>query len=141
MTTTHSDGSFSQKPLRLWPAVVLAILILAAKYVLPLVWPEGAFFGVMGMALFAIFVMLWWAFFSRAPRIERWGGFLLMIAALWITYQLVHISIAKGAMGFLFPIISLPVLGFVFALWAIIFGRASTGLRRATMVITILLAS
>ncbi|HKI00474.1 MAG TPA: PQQ-binding-like beta-propeller repeat protein [Thermoanaerobaculia bacterium] len=83
---------------------------------------------------------MWWAFFSRAPRSERLGAVVLMIAALLATRFILHESIATGAMGMLFPMLAIPVLSLAFVAWAVVSRRLPVGLRRASMAAAILLA-
>jgi outer membrane protein assembly factor BamB len=85
-------------------------------------------------------VVVWWAFFSRAPWSERLGAIVLMIVALVATSRIIHVSIATGGMGMLFPIYAIPVLSLAFVVWAVASRRLSDGPRRASMVATILLA-
>ena len=130
-----------QKPLRLWPGVAIAILQLLARFVLPIVWPGGLEYSILGGIAAGLGVVLWWAFFSRAPWGERVGAIALMIVALGGTKRiLLHPSIATGAMGLLFFIFAIPTLSVAFVVWAVTTRRLSNGVRRATMVATILLA-
>lgn len=130
-----------QKPLRLWPGVVLVILQWLVRFVLPFLIPDAIAIGLFGGILFGLAILVWWAFFSRAPRFERWTAIVLMIAALLATSQILHKSIATTMMGMMFPVFSIPVMSLAFVLWAVASRRLSNRLRRATMFATILLAS
>src|SRR5437879_1732048 len=79
-------------------------------------------------------------FFSLARCFELLGWVALMIAALFASSRVIDKSIAGGAMGMLFPIMAIPVLSLAFVAWAAITRRLSDGLRRATMIATIVLA-
>ena len=83
---------------------------------------------------------MWWAFFSRAPRSERWGAVVLMIVALVATSRFIHESIATSMMGMMFPLYATPVLSLAFVVWAVAGRHLTNGPRRATMAATILLA-
>jgi hypothetical protein len=107
---------------------------------LPIVAPDALEFCVAGGVLGGLAVVVWWAFFSRAPRFERWGAVALMIVALGAASRILHPSIATGMMGMVFPIYAIPVLSLAFVVWAVATQRLSDGLRRVTMVATILLA-
>ena len=67
-----ADGQ-EVKPLRLWPGVIIVVIQWLARFGVPLVSPEATFFGVMAGLVGGLAVIIWWAFFSRAPRSERWG--------------------------------------------------------------------
>ena len=140
MAIAPTNEPTSQKPLRLWPGVVAAVLLVLAKFVLPIVVPEAGAFGVLGALVAGLAIVVWWAFFSRAPRSERWGAVVLMIVALFATSRFIHVSIAKGGMGMLFPVLAFPVLSLAFVAWAVASRRLSDGPRRASMVATILVA-
>jgi outer membrane protein assembly factor BamB len=91
---------------------------------------------MMGSLLCGLAVIVWWAFFSRAPRSERWGAVLLMIAALFATLRLNHETMGPlWLAGY-----AIPVLCLAFVAWAVAARRLSDGPRRATMAATILLA-
>src|ERR1019366_6702152 len=119
--------------LRLWPGVVAVLLQWFIRFGVPAVVPEALGYGVLG-------VLVWWLFFSRAPRSERWGSFVLMIAALLVTRRILHVSIATGMMGMMFVLYSIPVVSLALVAWAVASRRLTGGLRRATLVATILLA-
>jgi len=124
-----------------WPGVVAVALILVVRFGVPLVWPDGLPFGILGGVAGGLLIVVWWAFFSRATWIDRLGAILLMVVALFATKRiLLDASIATGAMGFLFFIYAIPVLSVAFVVWAVATRRLSDGVRRATMVATILLA-
>lgn len=128
-----------RKPLRLWLGVV-AVALWVVRFGIPVVVPEGILFAVFGGLLGGLAIIVWWAFFSRAHRLERWGAVVLMIVTLFATSRIIHKSIATGMMGMMFAIYSIPVLSITFAVWAIFSHRLSVGPRRVSMVTTILLA-
>ncbi len=141
MTSAQTDEPTLKKPLRLWPGVVIVALQWLAWFVVPLFVPEAISYGVMGGVFGGgLALVVWWAFFSRAPHLERWGALALMIAALVVTPHFLHLSIAKGNMGFMFPIYAIPLLSLAFVVWAVASRRLADGPRRAAMVATILLA-
>jgi outer membrane protein assembly factor BamB len=129
-----------QKPLRLWPGVVAVVLQWALMFGLPVVMPDAEVFGLLGGALGALAILVWWAFFSRAPVAERWGAIVLMILSMLATRRLIDKSLATGAQGMIFAVLAIPVLSLCFVMWAVASRRLSNGPRRATMVATILLA-
>ncbi len=147
MTTAQTDKPTPRKPLRLWPGVVIVIVQWLLRFVVPVVAPDAmlfglplAFVGVLGGVFGGLAIVLWWLFFSRAPWSERLGAVVLMVIALFATSRIIHESIATGAMGMLFPVLAIPVLSLAFVAWAVASRRLSNGPRRATMVVTILLA-
>jgi hypothetical protein len=136
-----------KKPLRLWPGVVAAVLLLLLRFVVPLVAPEATIFGVpavligmIGTVVCVLAIVVWWVFFSRAPWSERLGAIVLMIVALLATSRIIHVSIATGAMGFLFPVLAIPVLSIAFVVAVVASRRLSDGTRRAAIAATIVLA-
>jgi outer membrane protein assembly factor BamB len=141
MTIAHTDESTLKKPLRLWPGVLAAVLLLLLRFVVPNVVPEALIVGMFGGLGCALAIVVWWAFFSRASWSERLGAVVLMIVAMVATSRILDKSIATAAMGFLFPMLAIPGLGLAFVAWAVATRRLSDGVRRATMVATILLAS
>ena len=140
-TNNNTTVPFSQKPLRLWPGVVIVILQWLVRFVIPALDPGTIAYGIFGGVLLGLAIVIWWGFFSRAPRFERWTAIVLMIAALAATSQFIHKSIGTSMMGMMFVVYSIPVLCLAFVVWAIAGRYLSTGWRRTTMFATILLAS
>src|SRR5881396_3120855 len=97
-------------------------------------------FAVFGGLVGTLVVVVWWIFFSRAAWSERLGAIGLMIVALFATSRVVHVSIATGMMGMMLVIYAVPILSLALVAWAVASRRLSDGLRRASMVATILLA-
>ena len=141
ITNKNIIGSTLQKPLRLWPGVVIIILQWLVRFVIPALVPGAIAIGVFGGIFGGLAVILWWAFFSRAPWIERLTAVVLMIVVLIATSQIIHKSIEASMMGMMFAVYSIPVLSLAFVVWAVSTSRLSNRLRRATMVATILVAS
>jgi outer membrane protein assembly factor BamB len=120
--------------------VLAAVLLVLARFVAPLVMPDAMLVGMIGGLVCVLAIVGWWLFFSRAPWSERGGAIVLMAAALFATSRLVHMSIRTGAMGMLFPLLAIPVLSVALVGWAVVSRRLSGGARRASLVVTILLA-
>ncbi len=141
MTTSQIDLPTSQKPLRVWPGVVAVVVLWLARFGVPVVAPDLGMYSIMFGGLFGVLAfVVWWAFFSRAPRSERWGALVLMIVAVVATSRILHKSIATGMMGGMFLLYVIPVLTLAFVAWAVVSRRLAVGPRRAAMVATILLA-
>ncbi|HSE32848.1 MAG TPA: PQQ-binding-like beta-propeller repeat protein [Pyrinomonadaceae bacterium] len=142
----ESDKSRPRKPLRLWPGIVLAALIVLLRFIVPVVAPDAiiaglpvAIISVFGGMLATLAVLLWWLLFSRAPWLERLGALALMVLAVLVTYRLVHPSIAGGAMGALLPVMAVPIMAVALVAWAVGSRRLNTGLRWLSMAIVIFL--
>jgi outer membrane protein assembly factor BamB len=136
MTTTETT---SRKPLRLWPGVALAVLLVLVRFGAPL-FSDGAMIGLLGSVAGGALILLWWLLFSRAPWAERLGAVVLMVVAVFATYYLVHESIRGGMMGNMLPIIlAVPAMPVALVAWAVATCRLSAGPRRAALVATILL--
>jgi len=97
--------------------------------------------AVFGGLAGGLAIAIWWLFFSRAGRIERWGAIVLMIASLYGTSILLDESIASANMGLMFIMFSIPVMGLAFVVWAVVSPNLKAVSRWVTMVITIILAS
>ena len=140
MNTVQTHGG---RQLRLWPGAVAGLLLALIWLGTPLVSsgamarPVALAGGFVGTAAVAV----WWAFFSRAPFVERWGGLGLMAVALAATPRLLHESVAMGNLGLQFFLYAVPTLGLALVVWAVASSHLSAGPRRASMVVAILLAS
>jgi outer membrane protein assembly factor BamB len=143
-TKPDKPGETAQrKPLRLWPGILIVTLQWLARFVIPrliagdMAMQLGVFIGL----LCGVAIIVWWIFFSRATRTDRWMGIVLMIAGLFATSYLLHESIATAMMGFLFVIYSVPIMCLAFVIWATYSRNLSVIPRRVTMIITIILSS
>ena len=128
-----------RKPLRLWPGVVAAVLLVVVR-LMPIVVDEIMPIAMMGAVGGGLLIFLWWLFLSRAPWAERLGVIVLMIVVLFATSRLVHESIAGGAMGFLLYAWAIPALGVALVAALVASRHLSSGSRRASIVAAILLA-
>jgi outer membrane protein assembly factor BamB len=140
MPIAQTDEPISPKPLRLWPGVVIVVLQWLGRFVLPVVAPKAIIFAVLCGVGGGLALVVWWVFFSRAARIERWGALVLLIVAMVATRFVLHVSIATGAMGMLFLMLAPPILSLAFVVWAVAGRRLSDGARRASLVASTLLA-
>ena len=129
-----------QNRLRLWPGVLIVTLTWLVRFGLPVVAPDTLPYAVGGGLLGGLMVFGWWVFFSRAQAVDRWGGLALIVVGLGVSSQLLHASIAKGMMGLMFPIYAIPAASLGLVVWAVLSRDFSTGLRRATMVVSLLVA-
>jgi outer membrane protein assembly factor BamB len=147
MSTTQTGVPTPRQPIRLWPGVVIGIVLVLSRYVLPLIAPDTellpislSFVGVMVGMLCGVATVIWWLFFSRAPWSDRLGAVALMIVALVATSRVVHESIRGGMMGMMLVIYSIPILSLALIVWAVATHRLSDWARRASLVVAILLA-
>ena len=131
----------SPRCLRLWPGIVIVTLLWSTWLGLPVLAPEAAPIATVGALLGGLGVMVWWAFFSGAAPLERWGAPLLMLAVSLATVPLLDVSIASSMMGLMFPVYTAPVLSLVFVAWAVATRRMADSPRRITLVAAIVLAS
>jgi outer membrane protein assembly factor BamB len=139
MSSPRTDEQTLRKPLRLWPGVAAVVVQWLVWFVLPLLLPEAAVYGMLAGAALGLVMIVWWLFFSRAPWLERIGAIVLMIVGVAATKFVVHPSIADAGMGMLVYIYSVPVLGVALVLWALATRRLSNGPRRASLVAAVLL--
>jgi outer membrane protein assembly factor BamB len=140
MRRTHESRPLPQKPLRLWPGVIVAVALVLFKLVaIPLVAPGAPPIAFLGGLVGGLAIMVWWMFFSRAPWSERVGALVLATVAVFLTSRVAHVSIADTGQGRLLPIIAIPALGVALVAWALATRRLSSGARHATLVAVILL--
>lgn len=128
----------TEKPLRLWPAVVAVALQWFFRIVVKALVPGITGFGyaVMGSLALALVLVIWWLFFSRARWRERLGALALIFAAMGVTWLLKHDSMW---LPWLFAY-AILILSLAFVVWAVATSRLSNRVRHATMVATILIA-
>ena len=121
----------SPPPLRLWPGVAAAVLLVLAGYVIPIFEPRYAGLAMLWALGGALIVILWWLLFSRARWYERLGAIVLMIAVMIPEKSVVHPSIAGAAMGYLSYILTIPTLSLALVAWAAVSRRLAPGARAA----------
>ena len=138
MTIHNSLESTPQKPLRLWPGVVIVLLQWLFRFGVKAAVPgiKGFGWAVMGSFGCTIALIVWWAFFSRARRLERFGGLALMVLALGGTWLIKHESMWLGWL----LAYAIPFLSLAFVAWAVTTRRFPDRIRQATMVATIIIA-
>ena len=102
MANAQTHDPTRQKPLRLWPGVIIVILQWLIWLGVPNVVSDmmAGVIGAFGNIFGGLAIIVWWAFFSRAPRLERWGAVVLMVAAVFATSRILHESVATGGMGY-----------------------------------------
>jgi len=142
-TDKNTSGTKPQKSLRLWPAILIVTLQWLIRFGLTAVTPSdlATQVGFLGGVLGGFLLLIWWAFFSRAPIFDRLGGTVLMIAALLITAQFLDVSIRTANMGLMFTFFSVPMLSLAFVIWAGATRNLTARIRRVSMVATILLSA
>src|SRR5689334_6835533 len=109
----------AQKPLRLWPAVVIAIVQLLVMIGAPVVAPDAGPIDMLAGIVGALAVAVWWVFFSRAPWSERVGAIVLMVVAVWAARAVAHESIVGAGQGKMIFILPTPYLGLALVAWAL----------------------
>ena len=138
MSLAHADSGKVRRPLRLWPAVLVAAVIALLRFVAPIVQPEAAGYGVFAAIGGSALILLWWLLFSRAPWVERLGALVLMALATMATRPLLHASITGGMMGLMFFVYAIPsTLSLAFVAWAVLSRHRTGAFRWATMAIAI----
>jgi len=125
----------SSKPnsLRLWPGILIVAVQWILRFVAPAIYPESLPIGIFGSLILGLLLLIWWAFFSKAEKKERWGGVALFILALGITPMFLHESLTTGMMGMMFPLYAVPLMSLGFILWAIFNERFTGSMRWISM--------
>lgn len=139
-STSTPHGSSVRKPLRLWPGVLAAVILVLMRFIVPAVAPPMAAYGMLTAMTLSLVILVWWLFFSRAAWIERIGAILVTAIAAVLTKLVVHESIAGGFMGLMVFVYAIPAtVPVALVIWAAATRRLSDGVRRATMVLAIVL--
>src|SRR5260370_17751486 len=139
MTLTQ-EGEQTREQIRLWPGIVAVTLQWIIRFGVPLVAPDAIAFALIGGLVGALAVLIWWAFFSRVPPLERWGALAFMVLAVAATPRILHPSIVGGMMGMMFRIFVIPGLCLALVVWAAISRRLAVWPGRAALVAVILIA-
>ena len=141
MTSETREVSFPSTPpppLRLWPGVLIVALQWLLRFVVPVIEPEAMPVGVLGGLAGGVAVLAWWLFFSRARWSDRLGLVVVIAAAIFATWRIVHPSIAGGMMGLMLFVYILPGLSLALVASAAATRKLADGSRRAVMVTSIL---
>ena len=138
MAKTPNDHR--RKPLRLWPGIAFAALLVGFHLAVPLLGPAGPPLRFLGGLVGGLLILLWWLFFSRAPWSERIGAIALMAVAMLVTSRFLHISIGDQGKGPLFPILAIPATSVALVAWAVATARLSDRVRRVSLIATIVAA-
>jgi len=128
-----------RKPLRLWPGITIATLMIAIGYVTPMVVPDQAVMMLLAPIAGAALIVLWWLLFSRARWYERIGALVVIAAAAAVQKFVVHPSIAGGAMGMLSYVLAIPTLCLALVGWAWASRRLAPAGRGAVAVLAVAL--
>src|SRR4029077_15532110 len=99
MAIAQRNEPTPRKPLRLWPGVLAAVILVLVRFVVPSIVLGAGGIAILGGVAAGLAVVVWWGFFSRAPWSERIGAIVVMAGALLATSRIVHASIANGMMG------------------------------------------
>jgi outer membrane protein assembly factor BamB len=131
----------TQKPLRLWPGVVIAIVQVIVMVGGPLLEPDnGGLIGMLGGVLGALLIAVWWLLFSRAPWLERLGAIVLMVVAVFATRSVAHASMVGAGQGMMLYFLPTPYFALALVAWAAATRHVHDGVRRAALVVAILIA-
>ncbi len=125
------------------PGIIIAIIQWILWFVLTKFTSSdtAVMISIFGALLCGLAIIVWWAFFSRAPKHERWIAIILMIAVIVILPSFMHPSIQTGFQGMLFYFYIVPILTLSLVIWAVISNRMSIKPRMITMVLTFLFVS
>jgi outer membrane protein assembly factor BamB len=126
MIAPHTHASAPPTPLRLWPGLVAAALIVPSLLV-PLAVEGTGVFGLLGGAIGVAVALLWWLILSRAPWSERVAAVLVMAGVLAVVWRFVHPSIANGFMQQMPLVFGTPFLALGLVVWAAAFRRRFSG--------------
>ncbi len=131
------------RPLYVGPGILIVLIQWLLWLVLPALFPGpwAMAVGVFGGMLGGIALLIWWGFFSRAPRVERIGGVLLMIVSLLIAYRFTHRSIATSMQGIMYFAYAIPWMSLAVVIAALLTARAAPLTRRIVMTSVILVSA
>ncbi len=136
----NSDTLTPLKSLRLWPGVVIAVLLLLCMFVVPAVVSGVGLYATLGGAVGALAILVWWVFFSRALWPERLGVVVLIVVAILAARLVVHASVVGTGVRSIFPVYGLISSAIALVVAAFISRRLSVRARRAVLAASILLA-
>ncbi|MFO1500692.1 MAG: PQQ-binding-like beta-propeller repeat protein [Verrucomicrobiota bacterium] len=132
--TVNPTGKSPFHPLRTWPALLLAGLMLAGRFG-PSVSPDAMakywMASVFGPLLCCVLLVVWWLAASRATWRERLFGFLGIVAGAAVAIVLVHPTMRGAATTYL----TVPMGFFLFALATVFLKNAPPPVRTGSAVL------
>ena len=141
----NTQRTLATRQFRLWPGVIAAVLMVFFRVIFPAIAPNAEILGMdailiatFGGVLFALVILLWWFFFSRAPWSDRLISLGVIAVAIVALRPLAHISIQNGFMNLMFYVSAPLTVSLALVIWAIASRRLSQGSRRVAMVVAIL---
>ena len=144
---THIETR-TAKPLRVWPGVTAALLLVFFRYVLPNVAPGKEIFGLgtdmigtFGGFLFSLLIFVWWIFFSRAPWVDRLITIAAIAVAMIAIRPLTDFSIQNGFMSRMFYVFAPFTMSLALVIAVLATRRLSAGARRLVIVLMLLLGA
>ena len=132
--TINPGATPAFRPLRAWPALLLALLMLAARFVPELSQDAMAkywMFSVFGPLLCCLLLLIWWLAASRATWRERVFGLLGLIAAAVLAVTLADRSMRGPPTTYL----TIPMGLFLFAIATVFLKKAPPLMRTGTAVL------
>jgi outer membrane protein assembly factor BamB len=137
MTTAQTEVPTS-RTLRLWPGIVIVVILFVFRIGVKALVPgiEGFGYAVLGSLACMLLIILWWLFFSRARWSERLGAVGVMAVTLVAIWFLKHDSMW---LQWLFAY-AIPLLALAFVTWAVVTRNMTGGIRLVTMIATIVVA-
>jgi outer membrane protein assembly factor BamB len=139
MNRSQPHSRAAGTPLRLWPGIAAAALLLVLRFGVKAVVPDFAGFAVGMMTMFAALfaIVVWWLFFSRARWIDRAGGLAMLAAAVGVTLLIGHESMG---VFWLFAY-GIPTFAAAFVAAIVASRRLADGPRRVALAAALLLVS
>jgi outer membrane protein assembly factor BamB len=132
----------SERSLRLWPGVALAIIQLLVMFLGPVLAPEAPLpVGMIGGMAGALLILLWWLFASRARWFERVGVIALIVAAVFATRAVAHESMVGAGQGMLIYFLPIPYYSLALVTAAVVASYVQGAARLAAFALAVLLVA
>lgn len=129
----------AHQPLSLWPGVAIVALQWLLRFGVPTAFPEYFIYAVGGSLVLTLLFILWWAFLSRAPMVERWVVILFALGATALSMKFLDKSIATAGQGMMFPLFCPPFFCLTVVASLVLSRHLSPNLRRASVAVAIVL--
>ena len=131
-----------RKPLRVWPAVAIVVLQVAAYLLAPVVMADAELpIGLFAIVAGSLLTLIWWLFFSRARWFERIGAVVLMVVAILAAKPTADPSISGAGQGFLIYGLGLPMMMLALTVWAAATRNLQDSTRRIALVAAVILGA